>query len=202
MNESIVLKILILGDSEVGKTSILFQYIDGTFQDGYLSTFGVEYKIKPMVINNINITLQIWDTAGQERFRSLSKSFIKDADGILFVYDITNKKSFENIKNWIKDTEENAQKKFQKIIIGNKCDLQKRKVNKEYLHKFCSNEKMIGFETSAKTGKNINEAFNSLAESIIGNSSINDLLKKHGRKDTVSLLKSKHQNVKDKKNCF
>ena len=93
-NNDINLKILILGDSSVGKTSLLLQYSDGYFPTVYVATIGVEYKLKTLKINGIDINLQIWDTAGQERFKSITKNFIKDSDGILFVYDITQKKNF------------------------------------------------------------------------------------------------------------
>ena len=95
----IKLKILILGDTAVGKACLLLKYIDGYFPDIYISTIGVEYKIKTINKNNTNINLEIWDTCGQERYKSLSKSFMKGADGIIFQYDISDKKTFLHIKN-------------------------------------------------------------------------------------------------------
>ena len=122
----VTLKILVLGDTAVGKTCLLLKYVDGFFPDNYISTVGVEYKIKVVELNGTKIILKIWDTCGQERYKSLAKTFIKDADGILFVYDISNKQSFEHIKDWIRESEE-ANGEFQKIVLGNKIDLYQRK---------------------------------------------------------------------------
>ena len=116
------LKILIIGDSNVGKTSILLQHTSNFFQETHIATIGVEFKLKEIMLDNIEYKLNIWDTAGQERFKAITKSFFKAADGIVFVYDVTNKPSFENIKNWIKDAESKAND-FKIIIVGNKIDL-------------------------------------------------------------------------------
>ena len=149
-NNEINLKILILGDSSVGKTSLLLKYADGYFPTIYVATIGVEYKIKQININGLDINLQIWDTAGQERFRSITRNFMKGADGIMYVYDITQKSSFDNIKNWIRDSEESTEG-FQKIIVGNKCDLElDRSVSKELLQKLCDDKKLKCIEASAK----------------------------------------------------
>ena len=176
------LKILILGDSAVGKTCLLLQYIDGYFPETYISTIGVEYKIKTINKNNTKISLEIWDTCGQERFKSLSKSFMKGADGIIFQYDISDKKTFDHIKNWINDAEsENTG--FKKIIVGNKIDLpeEKRKVKKETLEKFCDDKKLKGIEVSAKNGDNVENTFNMLTELIVGNMTKEEIIKKYGK---------------------
>ena len=116
MNEDVILKILIIGDTEVGKTSLLLQYTEGYFPEDFISTIGVEFKMKKLKIKDMDINLQIWDTAGQERFKSITKNFFKDANGIIFMYDITKKDSYENVKNWIKDSE-NYTKKDIKIFL-------------------------------------------------------------------------------------
>ena len=199
MNDELFLKILVLGDSAVGKTSLLLKYTDDYFPTVYVSTIGVDYKTKIININDMNISLQIWDTAGQERFRSLAKSFMKDADGILFVYDITNKKSFDNIKNWIKRTED-INDSFQKIIVGNKNDLEnKREVKKETLEKFCNTGNLKGIEMSAKLGINVNEAFNILTQLLVGNMTKEQIIKKYGKKDNENkTLHDKHKGHKKK----
>ena len=199
MNDELFLKILVLGDSAVGKTSLLLKYTDDYFPTVYVSTIGVDYKTKIININDMNISLQIWDTAGQERFRSLAKSFMKDADGILFVYDITNKKSFDNIKNWIKRTED-VNDSFQKIIVGNKSDLEnKREVKKETLEKFCNTGNLKGIEMSAKLGINVNEAFNILTQLLVGNMTKEQFIKKYGKKDNENkTLHDKHKGHKKK----
>ena len=115
MTTSINLKILILGDCAVGKTSLLLRYTDDNFSESHISTIGVEYKIKSINVNGKTIKLQIWDTSGQERFRSITKNFFRNADGVLFVYDITNKETFSNIKMWLQDAQ-NVENNFQKTI--------------------------------------------------------------------------------------
>ena len=160
----ITLKIIILGDSNVGKTSLLLSYTDNYFPDSHIATIGIDYKIKTLTINGVQLKLQIWDTSGQERFRSMTHTFLKTANGIVFAYDITNKKSFEGIKDWIKDAENNGAG-FEKILIGNKCDLEgKREVSKDMLDKFGNKKKIKTFETSAKTNINVTDSFDYLAK--------------------------------------
>ena len=115
-------KILLIGDSSVGKTQILSRYVDNYFPETHIAKIGVEYKTKIITKDKYKITLHLWDTAGQERFRSITKSFLNNTNGIVFVYDITNRESFDNIKNWIKDTEIYGGG-FQSIICGNNLDL-------------------------------------------------------------------------------
>ena len=142
-----------------------------------MTTIGVDFKIKTLDVDGKSVKLQIWDTAGQERFKSLTHSYLKGADGILFVYDITQKKTFDNLKKWIKDSEDSNQN-FKKVIIGNKIDREsERKVPKESLEKFCDERKLKGFEASAKFGDNIDESFEALIKMIIGEKSKDELLK-------------------------
>ena len=162
--QEIKFKILVLGDSSVGKTTLLLKYVDGYFPTLYVATIGVEFKTKKINVDGIDITLQIWDTAGQERFRSVTKSFLKGADGIIYVYDVTNKESFDNLKTWINTAEESITD-FKKIIIGNKIDIEdKKKVSTEMLEKFCEKQNLKGLETSAKNGTNVNEMFELLTK--------------------------------------
>ena len=201
--DQINLKILILGDSSVGKTSLLLKYTDGYFPTIYVATIGVEYKIKKITINNININLQIWDTAGQERFRSITQSFIKGADGILYVYDITQKKTFDDLKTWISQSEESAEG-FKKIIVGNKVDLEEERViSKEKLKKFCDDRNIQGFEVSAKIGKNLSECFEALAKLIVGDKTKDELIQTYTivSKGRGVSINSKKKDKKDKKKC-
>jgi len=201
--DQINLKILILGDSSVGKTSLLLKYTDGYFPTIYVATIGVEYKIKKITINNININLQIWDTAGQERFRSITQSFIKGADGILYVYDITQKKTFDDLKTWISQSEESAEG-FKKIIVGNKVDLEdERVISKEKLQKFCDDRNIQGFEVSAKIGKNLSECFEALAKLIVGDKTKDELIQTYTivSKGRGVSINSKKKDKKDKKKC-
>ena len=161
------LKILIIGDSNVGKTSILLQYTSNFFQETHIATIGVEFKLKEIMLDNIEYKLNIWDTAGQERFKAITKSFFKAADGIVFVYDVTNKPSFENIKNWIKDAESKAND-FKIIIVGNKIDLNdSREVSFEEGKNLAKKKNCPFFESSAKDKINIDEIFITLLEEIL-----------------------------------
>ena len=203
-NNDINLKILILGDSSVGKTSLLLKYADGYFPTIYVATIGVEYKIKPINVNGLDINLQIWDTAGQERFRSITKNFMKGADGIMYVYDITEKGSFDNLKNWIRQSEDSTEG-FKKIIVGNKSDLElDRSVPKESLQKFCDDRKLKGVEVSAKLGTNVSETFECLAKMILADKSKEEIIKTYtegGRERGLSIKSKEEKNKKEKKKC-
>ena len=201
--EEIKFKILVLGDSSVGKTTLLLKYVDGYFPTLYVATIGVEFKTKKINVDGIDITLQIWDTAGQERFRSVTKSFLKGADGIIYVYDVTNKESFDNLKTWINTAEESITD-FKKIIIGNKIDIEdKKKVSTEMLEKFCEKQNLKGLETSAKNGTNVNEMFELLTKMIIDGKTKEELLIKYNNegKTKGKNIKKKDQKKKKKKFC-
>ena len=154
--EDISLKILFIGDSSVGKKSLIFRYTDSYFFSvNTLCTIGVEYIEHKINFKNKNIVLKIWDTSGQERFHSITKTFYRNADGIIFVFDVTNKDSFENIKEWLIDPEI-VNLDVKKILVGNKIDLvELRVINKEKMEKFGQSKNMNSFETSAKTGDNV-----------------------------------------------
>ena len=203
-NNEINLKILILGDSSVGKTSLLLKYADGYFPTIYVATIGVEYKIKQINLKGVNINLQIWDTAGQERFRGITKNFMKGADGIMYVYDITQKQTFDNLKSWIRQSEDSTEG-FKKIIIGNKSDLEtEREVSKDSLKKFCDDKGFTGVEVSAKLGTKVNEAFEYLANMIVGRKTKEELIKTYtesGRERGLSIKNDKKDDKNKKKKC-
>ena len=116
-------KILLLGDSSVGKTCFLMRYADNTFQEIHMSTIGLDYKFKDVTLDNEKtVKVQIWDTAGQDRFRSITRNYYKGAHGIIVIYDVTNRKTFENVKNWIKQIKEEVSTKVSINLVGNKID--------------------------------------------------------------------------------
>ena len=193
-------KILIIGNTAVGKTSMILKYVDNEFPEAHMATIGVEFKNKTIETNKYKVTLNIWDTAGQERFRSLTKSFFNNANGIIFVYDITKEETFEGVKNWMRETEPY---KFESILCGNKLDLQGlRKVKYDTLKEFGLKKKMVVFETSAKTGQNLQEAFEKLADLIIKSKSHEELINEFGVKsgENLSLSKS-NRNFQSNKSC-
>ncbi|KAL3313848.1 Ras- protein Rab-3 [Cichlidogyrus casuarinus] len=125
-------KLLLIGDSSVGKTCLIVQYAEDTFVPNFISTIGIDFKIKTILLDGKTIKLQIWDTAGQERFRTITSSYYRGAMGILLVYSVTQRGSFENISSWTKAIAENANANVEKIIVGNKCDMtEEREVSKE-----------------------------------------------------------------------
>eukprot|EP00052_Salpingoeca_macrocollata_P034426 m.11475 g.11475 ORF g.11475 m.11475 type:complete len:211 (-) comp6462_c0_seq1:176-808(-) len=160
-------KLLLIGDSGVGKTCVLFRFSDDAFNSSFISTIGIDFKIRTIELDDKKIKLQIWDTAGQERFRTITTAYYRGAMGILLVYDITALKSFENIKTWIRNIEQHASDDVEKMILGNKCDMDdKRVVKKEQGEQLASEYGVKFLETSAKTNENVEEAFLSIARAI------------------------------------
>ncbi len=128
---------------------------------------GIDFKIKIINLEEKLIKLQIWDTAGQERFRTITKTYYKGAHGIILTYDVTDENSFKNIKNWVKQIEQNAQNTVCKVLVGNKCDREERKVTYEQGQELAKDVGMKFFETSAKTNYNVNETFTYLTREIL-----------------------------------
>ena len=196
-------KILIIGESAVGKTSILLKYLDNFFPQEHIATIGVEFRTKTIIKGKFKINLNIWDTAGQERFKSLTKSFFTGATGVIFVYDITNKASFSGVRERIKEFEDYG--KYDRVLCGNKLDLEKkREVNLDEVKEYAMKKKIDYFETSAKDGTNLNEAFDKLAEIIIKNRSEAQLLREFGmnaRPRGLSITKNDDKPEKKKKCC-
>ncbi|KAG9511004.1 Ras-related protein Rab-8A, partial [Fragariocoptes setiger] len=160
-------KLLLIGDSGVGKTCILFKFAEDTFSSAFISTIGIDFKIRTLEVDGKKIKLQVWDTAGQERFRTITTAYYRGAMGIMLVYDVTNLKSFENISNWIRNIELHATQDVEMMILGNKCDItDKRQVSKEKGEQLALQHSIKFFETSAKANINIEEAFTTLARDI------------------------------------
>lgn len=160
-------KLLLIGDSGVGKTSILFKFSEDTFSTAFISTIGIDFKIRTIEVDGKKIKLQVWDTAGQERFRTITTAYYRGAMGIMLVYDVSNTKSFENISNWIRNIEMHATQDVELMILGNKCDInEKRQVSKEKGEQLALQHSIKFMETSAKANINIEEAFTTLARDI------------------------------------
>jgi Ras-related protein Rab-1A len=162
------LKIILLGDSGVGKTSITGRYVDSSFKEAYQATIQVEKRMK--IINEddkTSLRLNIWDTAGQEKFRSITRSFYRDCQGAFIVFDLTKKSSFNEVKTWIEELKTHGSEDTVVIILGNKSDLTaEREISEEDIkNEIQKNYKY--FEVSAKTGNNISLAFDELRKLIM-----------------------------------
>jgi len=159
-NFNYLLKYIIIGDSAVGKSNILTRYVYEKFNEEFQSTLGVEFAAKNAIIDNKIYRIQIWDTAGQESFRSITRAYYKNSVCAFIVYDITNRTSFENVKTWLDDIQKQCPQTTFLVLVGNKIDLEnKRQILYEEGASFAEKNNMLFIETSAKTGKNIENLF-------------------------------------------
>ena len=192
----ILFKIILVGDTSVGKTNIINKYIKNEFHEDFCATIGVEFSHKQFIVDNHKIKAQIWDTAGQERFRNITKNYFNSSNGFLLIYDITDKESLEHLNFWNAQIQLNAPAKSKSVLLGNKCDLEgSRAVSIEEGKIFAKKNKIKFFETSAKNGTNIDEAFEYLANEIYNEQ------KMEIRSVTSSQVLSKSQTFKSKKKC-
>ena len=161
-------KLLLIGNSSVGKSSLLFRFCENVWDDNFVPTIGVDFKLKSIEVNGKKVKLQIWDTAGQERFKNIPSSYQRGGNGVLVVYDITDRESFENLTSWLIEIEKNANKNVYKLLIGNKCDLEdQRKISTQEGKEFAESNGMKFIETSAKDNTKVQEAFELLTTEII-----------------------------------
>ena len=197
----IVLKLLLLGDSSVGKTSILLKYISNKFDESSISTVGVDYMDKIIDYNKFKIKLQIWDTSGEEKFRTITKNFYRNADGLLVVFDLTKKESYDHIRIWINEAKENNDK-LKTILIGNKLDLKdERIVTIDVAKQFAEKNNLKYIETSAKDGTNINESFQAIIDLLFDGKSSEEILNEFTKQDSSLSVVDDTMEVKKKKAC-
>ena len=195
-------QILLLGDTQVGKTCLINRYTNGVFKEEYTSTVGIDFYTKPEEINNKTVQVKIWDTVGQERFRALTPSFLRNAEGVVIVFDVTSQDSFDNVKGWINSIKSNLGEKIIPIIIvGNKIDMENmREISKEDGNKTASENGFKYFETSAKTGKGVDEAFKELVNQILDIQDKNDD-EKVDERPSVKIHKDNNKDNQKKKGC-
>ncbi len=192
----LMFKIMVIGESKVGKTSVIKKYTQNKFGGVYLTTVGVDFQDKIINIDDKKIRLQIWDTAGQERFRNITKNYFNSSNGFLLIYDITDKDSLEHLNFWSAQIQLNAPEKSKCVLVGNKCDLESaRVISYEEGKMYAEKNKIKFFETSAKDGTNINEVFEYIANEIYKEQ------KMEMRSVTSSQVLSKEQTFKKKKKC-
>ena len=195
-----IFKVLLIGNSDVGKSSLILRYVDQIWNDVFVPTIGVDFKVKSLEVDKKLVKMQIWDTAGQERFRNVISSYFKGAHGILLIYDITAKDSFKELENWLGEVERNANSQVLKILIGNKCDLEdRREISKDEGEAFAMRNGMQFMETSAKLNTNVNEAFEALAKIMVESSNKRNAI--NFEKKTIKVDNGANLNTQKKKCC-
>jgi Ras-related protein Rab-2A len=160
-------KIIIIGDSGVGKSCFFMQFTEGHFKEDHNVTIGVEYGARLLNVDDKIVKLELWDTAGQEAFRAITRSFYRNANGVILMYDLTNLESFENLEDWLREVRTNSTPDVAIILVGNMLDLEEeeREVNLSSAQSFATENKLDGFfEASAKTSDNVVTAFMKMAE--------------------------------------
>jgi len=163
-----IFKLLLIGDSGTGKSSILNRFSDDTFNPAFISTIGIDFKVKTIEIDNYKIKLQIWDTAGQERFRAITSAYYRGSIGIFLVYDITSQKSFDDVKSWLHNIKLHNDEKMLITLIGNKSDLQnKRVITTKMGNNFAKENDLDFYEASAKNNENIDQIFTTTSKKIL-----------------------------------
>ncbi|KAG2392314.1 hypothetical protein C9374_012566 [Naegleria lovaniensis] len=195
-------KILIIGDMGVGKSCILLRFSENQFNVSHVSTIGVDFKIKNMEKKGKKVKLQIWDTAGQERFRTITTSYYKGAQGVIMVYDITQRKSFENLNLWLNDVKQYADPNVSLILVGNKVDLEdQRQVTESEANEWAQR---VGIhtclQTSAKDSVNVDQAFEKMVDGIFEHSFENSLTNKTN--STVKINDQQQVVKKPSKRCL
>ena len=166
-NYEMMFKVVLVGDSFVGKTNIMSKYLKNEFHEDSKATVGVEFGSKQFKIEGHTIKAQIWDTAGQERYKAITSAYYKGAKGAFVVYDITRKGSFESIEKWVNDLTSTADKKLTIVVIGNKCDLEdQRQITKEQGEEKANKLEVAFLETSAFSGENLDKAFEMMMNEI------------------------------------
>ena len=205
MNYDKTCQLLIIGDSSVGKTSLITRYTNGTFKEEYLATVGLDYSSKDEEFNNETIHIKLWDTAGQERFKSLTQNYFRNAEGVLLVYDVTKTESFDNLRDWISSIKKNMETKnifLPLIIVGNKVDMEdSREISKEDAENFAKENNYKYFETSAKTGEGVDEAIRELVTLVLNQNGEIDEQKIEARKSVQIKNDINDSSEEKKKGC-
>lgn len=164
-------RLVLIGDSGVGKSCLLLRFADDNFTDSYISTIGVDFRFRTININsngiNRTVKLQIWDTAGQERFRTITSAYYRGADGIIMVYDVTHQETFDHVEEWLSEVDRYANEGTSKLLVGNKADLPDKVVSEETAQKFADKLGIPFLETSAKTSTNVDNTFMTMASELI-----------------------------------
>ena len=206
-NQDFVFKLVIVGDSGVGKSCLMHHFIYNRFKKDTTQTIGVDFSAKSIKLGSQEIKLQIWDTAGQEKFRSVARSYYRGAIGIVIVYDITKAESFQHVPQWLNDAKNSARNECSVCVVGNKSDLEdSRLISLNEGSKYCLENNLMHFECSAFTGQNVDEIFLSLSKHILnkidnGIIDVNSVVSSYSREmKKISMEESKTKNGNG--NCY
>lgn len=159
-------KLLIVGDSGVGKSCLLLRFCENNFTTSHLATIGIDFKMKTIEIEGKRVRVQTWDTAGQEKYKTITQTYYRGANGIILTYAIDDRESFANVENWMKQIKENSNDNASIILVGNKSDLPERRVNYDEGKRLADSHGIQFFETSAKDARNINDTFYAITRDI------------------------------------
>ena len=163
----LLFKVLLIGDSGTGKSCLLIRFADDQFSDNYISTIGVDFKIKTITVDGKTVKMQVWDTAGQERFRTITASYYRGSNGIILVYDVTNRDSFDHVSYWMQEVDRLAATDVCRLIVGNKSDLTDKRVVSTQEGEALAQQYGISFlETSARDNTNVDEMFTAMAKAM------------------------------------
>ena len=198
---TIMFKFVLVGDSGVGKSSLLFRFAENTFTDSFINTIGVDFRSRTLEIDGKKAKLQIWDTAGQERFRTITSTYYRGAQGIILVYDVTNYASFENIQDWLHDVEKGTDENAKLCLIGNKADLVETKcVSTEEGLAYAKSVNIDFMECSAKTASNVDLAFVRMTKELLLRTELEK--KYHSNAKSVDEIYAEKQKEKSKECCM
>ena len=201
-NYDSIMKILLIGDSGVGKSCLLVRFVEDKFSPSFITTIGIDFKIKTVDINGKKIKLQLWDTAGQERFRTITTAYYRGAMGIILVYDVTDERTFANVKQWFKTVNDHASDDAQLLLVGNKSDMDTRVVSYEQGEALAQELGLPFIESSAKDDSNVNEIFFTLAKLIQDKIDSNAMSSNGGvSKDGNVKIKSGSESSGSSSNC-
>lgn len=191
-------KLLIIGDSGVGKSSLLLRFADNVFSGTYITTIGVDFKIRTIDVNGERVKLQIWDTAGQERFRTITSTYYRGTHGVLVVYDVSSGESFANVQRWLHEIDQNCDV-VNRILVGNKDDDPDRKVVlTQDAQRFAEKMQIKLFETSAKDNKNVEEMFLAITNLVLQTKKQQQQAAARSNENTIQLGKSSSRGKKKK----
>ena len=203
MTAKYIIKILTLGDTLVGKSSIVLRFSDNRFDDNQLATIGIDYKTKYIKVKDASVKVLLWDTAGQEKFRNIARQYYKGANGVLLIYDVCDRKTYERIGFWMDELKQNNEiEQLYIILVGNKIDLEeKRVVTREEAEKYAEDNNINYLEVSAKTGEGILDLFNEVTKGTM-DKVFNDQDNNEDKEKIKTYLDTNNNRKRKKKCCM